>query len=155
MWTVTLGTGGLLHAYVWQQSAPSNWVVVLRAVQADPGAWADFNIVTGNIDSGENDELVSGLRLAGSGGFLNVNIVDIRSGTPRVMAVNNEIPSGVAVLRPNNGVEMWAAVYGPTDPECCPSTFARFTLFAAGSDWLGIPGPTVPAGDPSIPPTQF
>ena len=155
MWTITLGVGGLLHAYVWQQSALNNWVPVMRAVQTAPGEWSDFNIVTGNIDSGENDELVSGLRLAGSGGYLNVSVVDIRSGNPRVMAVLNEIPSGIAVLRPNDGVETWAAVHADADPECCPSSFQRFTLFAAGSDWLGVPGPTVPTGDPAIPPTQF
>ena len=155
MWTVTLGVDALLHAYIWQQSAPNNWVPVMRIVQAAPGVWDDINIVTGNIDTGENDELVSGIRIAGTGGFLSVNVVDIRSGNPRSMAVYNEIPGGIAVLRPNNGVELWSAVYADTDPECCPSHFQQYALVAAGSDWFVVTGPSVPTGDPAIPLTQF
>ena len=155
MWTVTLGVGGLLHAYIWQQGAPNNWLPVMRIVQAAPGVWDDINIVTGNIDTGENDELVSGIRIAGTGGYLSVNVVDIRSGNPRSMAVYNEIPGGIAALRPNNGVELWSAVYADTDPECCPSHFQQYALVAAGSDWFVVTGPSVPTGDPSIPPTQF
>jgi hypothetical protein len=155
MWTVTNGVGGLLHAYVWQQSAPNNWVPVLRAVQAAPGVWADFTIVTGNIDSGENDELVSGIRVAGTGSYLSVNVVDIRSGNPRSMAVYNEIPNGIAILRPNNGIELWASVFADTDPECCPSTFQQYTITATGSNWYVDTGIALATGDPAIPVSQL
>ena len=155
MWTVTKGASGLFFAIVWQQSAPNNWVPLLRSLEALAGVWDSVTIVTGNIDSGANDELVSGIRVAGSGGYLSIDIVDIRSGNPRTMAVYNELAQGVAALLPSNGVELWEAQYGPTDPECCPSNYLRHHLTATGGNWFVSAGPTVPTGDPAIPLSAF
>lgn len=155
MWTITKGATGRFFAIVWQQSAPNNWVPMLRSLEELAGVWSDFTIVTGNIDSGSNDELVSGIRIAGSGGFLSVEVVDIRSGNPRSMAVYNEVAQGIAALLPSNGVELWEAQYGDADPECCPSNFLRHHLTATGGDWFVSAGPTVPAGDAAIPLSEF
>jgi hypothetical protein len=155
MWTVTKGATDRFFAIVWQQSAPNTWIPLLRAVEESPGVWSDFTIRTGNIDSGSNDELVSGARIAGTGGYLDVSVVDIRSGNPRVMAVYNESTKGVAVLRPGGGVEIWSGVYADTDPGCCPSSFVQHLLVADGPDWLLASGATLPAGDPAIPLTEL
>ena len=155
MWTVTNGADGRFFAVVWQQSAPNNWVPMLRAREAVAGVWSDFTIVTGNIDTGPNDELDSGIRVAGSGGYLSIDIVDIRSGNPRSMAVYNEIAQGIAVLLPSNGVEMWEAQYADGEPECCPGTYLRHHLTATGGDWFVSAGPAVPTGDPAIPASAF
>ncbi len=155
MWTVTKGASGLFFAIVWQQNAPNNWVPVLRSHEAVAGVWDDFTIATGNIDSGPNDELVSGIRVAGSGGFLSVAIVDIRSDNPYALAVYNEIAQGIAVLSPGNGVLLWQAVYGTTDPECCPSSFLRHHLTATDGVWFVSDGPIVATGDPAIPVSEF
>jgi len=155
MWTVTKGSSGRFFAIIWQQNALNTWVPVMRSLEAVAGVWDDFTIVTGNIDSGSNDELVSGIRIAGSGGYLSIDIVDIRSGNPRTMAVYNEIPQGIAVLAPSVGVQVFVPQYGDADPECCPSAYQRFTIYAAGGDWLVVPGPALPTGDPAIPVSEF
>lgn len=156
MWTVTKGSTGRFFAIIWQQTAPNNWVPRMRALEEAAGVWDDFTIRTGNIDSGSNDELVSGARIAGTGGYLDLAVVDIRSGNPRVMAVSNGIPKGSAVLRASTGVEYWTGIYAPADPGCCPSSFQRFTIFATdGGDWLVVPGATLAAGDPGIPVSEF
>jgi hypothetical protein len=155
MWTVTKGSSGLFFAIIWQQSAPTTWVPVMRAMEAVPGVWEDFTIATANIDAGPNDELVSGIRVAGSGGYLSINVVDIRSDNPRSVAVYNEIAQGIAALSPGNGVLLWQALYGTTDPECCPSTYLRHHLTATGGDWFVSDGPIVSTGYPSIPASEF
>lgn len=155
MWTITKGVSGQFFAIIWQQNAPNNWVPRMRAREEAPGVWADFAIRTGNIDAGPNDELVSGARFAGTGQYLDLAILDIRSGNPRVMAVSNGISKASAVLRAGGGVEFWSAIFAPADPGCCPSSFQRFTIYAAGSDWLVVPGPTVAPDDPSIPLSEF
>ncbi len=155
MWTVTKGTTGRFFAIIWQQIAPNNWVPMLRASEDAEGLWSDFMIRTGNIDSGPNDELVSGVRIAGTGGYLDLSVVDIRAGNPRVMAVYNGITKGTAVLRPSDGVEFWVGLYADADPGCCPSTFQRYTIFSAGASWLVVPGPTLPVGDPTIALSEF
>lgn len=155
MWTVTKGATGRFFAIVWQQSAPNNWVPMLRAVEDAPGVWSDFTIRTGNIDSGSNDELVSAARIAGTGDYLDIAVVDIRAGDPRVMAVRNENTKGVAVLRAGNGVEVWAGVYADGDPGCCPSTFVQTFVTAVVGEWFVSVGATLAAGDPAIPLTEF
>lgn len=156
MWTVTKGATGRFFAIIWQQSAPNNWVPRMRALEEAAGVWDNFTVVTGNIDTGANDELVSGARIAGTGGYLDLAVVDIRSGNPRVMAVSNGISKGSAVLRAGDGVEFWVGIYADADPGCCPSTFQRFTMFATDlGDWLVVPGATLAAGDPGIPVSAF
>ena len=155
VWTVTKGATGRFFAIVWQQSAPNTWVPLLRALEGSPGVWSDFTIRTANIDSGSNDELVSAVRIAGTGDYLDVAVVDIRSGEPRVMAVHNENTKGVAVLRAGSGVEVWSGVYADGDPGCCPSRFVQTFVTADGGDWFVRVGATLPAGDPGIPLTEF
>ncbi len=155
MWTITLGATGRHFAIIWQQSAPNTWVPMMRVLEAAAGVWSEFTIVTGNIDSGGNDELVSGIRVAGSGGYLSVAVIDIRSGNPRTMAVYNEIAQGIAVLLPGNGVEIWEAQYAGGEPECCPGSFLRHHLTATDGNWFVSAGPAVATGDPAIPSSEF
>ncbi len=155
MWTVTRGSTGRFFAIIWQQSAPNTWVPMMRSQEEAAGVWDAFTIVTGNIDSGANDELVSGIRVAGSGGYLSIDIVDIRSGNPRTMAVYNELAHGIAVLAPSVGVQVFVAQYGAADPDCCPSAYQRLTIYSAGGAWLVVPGPVLAIGDPGIPVSAF
>ncbi len=157
MWTVTELLSDQLVALVWQQSVSNTWVPMLAALEpGDPNTWSDISIITANIDSGPNDELVVGVRLAGTGDYLDLTVIDIRSDAPTVVAVYNGISNGTAVLREGEGVEFWNGVYADGDPGCCPSSFQRFTMFATDlGDWLVVAGPSVPTGDPAIPPTQF
>lgn len=140
---------------IWQPTAPNNWVPVLRALEGAPGLWSDIVIRTGNIDSGPNDELVSGVRVVGTGGYLSVSVVDIRSSKPRVMAVYNDVPKGIAVLRSNSGVELWSGTYLPADAVCCPSSFQKIRITASGGNWSVTPGSSLPTGDPGIPASEF
>lgn len=156
VWTLTKGSTDRFFAIVWQQIAANDWVPALRALEPAADTWLDVTILTDNIDGGPNDELVMGTRYEGTGGYLDLSIVDIRSGNPRVVAVSNGVHQGIALLRFETGVEFWTAVYADADPECCPSTFQRYTMFATDlGDWLVVPGASLPAGDPGIPASEF
>lgn len=153
-WTVTRDATGSLVAIIWQQSVPNTWIPVLRMRETTPSQWSDITILTGNTDSGPNDELVSGVRIAGVSKKLAVAVVDIRGGNPRVVAVHPTGLSGVAVLRPGIGVEVWSGVEAEGDPKCCPTNFAQSFLVAVDGAWYVQSGATVPAGDPSIPASE-
>ena len=155
MWTVTRGVTGFLFAFIWQPSGPNTWLPVLRMQEPTPGQWDDVTILTGNTDSGPNDELVSGVHIHGVSERLSVALIDVRSGTPRVLAVLPIGNHGVALLRTGVGIEMWSAVEAEGVPNCCPLNFVQSFLVAIDGDWFINSGATVPADDPSIPPTQF
>lgn len=154
-WTVTRGVSGYLIAIIWQQTAPNTWVPVLRALETTPGQWDDIAIVTGNTDSGPSDELVSGTHIAGASGKLAVAVIDIRSGTPRVVAVHPTAMHGIALLRSGVGVEVWSAVEGADIPKCCPTFFTQSFLVLIDAAWIVDTRGTVPVGDPSIPVSEF
>jgi len=155
MWTVTRGVSGILIAIIWQPASPSSWVAVMRAQETDPGQWDDIAIVTGNTDSGPSDELVSGTRIAGASGKLAVVVIDVRSGTPRVVAVHPTGNHGVAVLRPGVGIEVWSAVEAEDIPKCCPTEFVQSFLRLVDTAWFVDTRGTVPADDPAIPVSEF
>ncbi len=154
-WTVTRDAIGSLVAIIWQPSGPNTWVPVMRMREPTPGQWSDITIVTGNTDSGPSDELVSGVRIAGASGKLAVVIVDIRSGTPRVVAVQPTGLQGVAVLRPGIGVEIWSGVEVEGEQKCCPTNFAHSYLVLIDGKWYVDARGSVLAGDPAIPASEF
>ncbi len=155
MWTVTRGVTGFLFAFIWQPSAPGTWVPVLRMQEPTAGQWDDVTILTGNTDSGPNDELVSGVHIHGASERLSVALIDVRSGTPRVLAVLPIGNHGVALLRAGVGIEMWSAVEAEGVPNCCPLNFVQSFLVAVDGDWFINSGVTVPVGDPSIPVSEL
>lgn len=157
MWTLTKGASANSRFFVivWQQSAPNVWRPVLRAVEEAAGQWADATVRTGNIDSGANDELVVGFRTAGTGGYLDMEIVDIRSGSPRVVAVFPGAAKGAAVLVPGGGVDVWSAVYGTGEPVCCPSGFQQYQILPSPGGWIVVEGVGATTGDAVIPSSQF
>ncbi len=154
-WTVTRDAIGSLVAIIWQPSGPNTWVPVLRMREPTPGQWSDITIVTGNTDSGPSDELVSGVRIAGISRKLAVVVVDVRAGSPRVVAVHPTGLSGVAVVRPGIGVEVWSGVEAEGEAKCCPSTFAQSFLVLVDGKWFVDARGSVLAGDPAIPVSEF
>lgn len=157
VWTVTKGAVATSRfmVIVWQQSSPGSWRPVLRATEDEIGQWADATLRTGNLDEGPNDELVAGIRMAGTGGYLNLEIIDIRRGNPLVVAVSPVGDRAVAVMVPGTGVDVWRAVYEDSDPLCCPSTYQLFVLLSSSTGWIVDERVGVPTGDPLIPISQF
>ena len=133
VWTVTQGASGRWIAVVWQEQAPDAWIPLLRLIEDEPGTWSGVTLTTGNIDSGPNDELVSGIRNVGTGQFLTVEIIDIRSDTPRVVARVPELHKGSAQLAPE-GVYLYNAV--GDGPECCPTGFDQTLLTSTDDGWV-------------------
>ncbi len=154
-WTVTRGASGFLIAIIWQQIAANDWVPVLRAPETTAGQWSDITIITGNTDTGPGDELVAGTRIAGASGKLAISLIDVRSGSPSVVAVHPTGNHGVAVLRVGAGVEVWSAVEGADIPKCCPTMFTQSFLVFIDGKWYVATRGTVPTGDPAIPDSDF
>ena len=127
----------------------------MRAREPTTGQWDDITILTGNTDSGPSDELVAGTLIAGASDKLALALIDIRSGSPLVVAVHPTAFQGVAVLHPGNGVEVWSGTEGADVPKCCPVTYAQSFLVAVDGAWVIQTGATVPAGDPAIPVSEF
>ncbi len=142
-------------AIVWKEIAPNDWVPKLRLLEPAAGTWDSVTIVAADIDSGPNQELVSGVRYAGTGGYLDVDVIDIRSGDPAVVAALPGLESATVYAEASAGLHIWLPNFAPGDPLCCPSSWSEYILASAGGSWVASAG-AVEVPIEAIPqPSQF
>jgi hypothetical protein len=148
VWTVVKGVSGRFFAVVWQPIDTFDWIPKLRLLEPAAGTWDSVIIKAADIDSGPNEELVSGIRLSGSGGHLALDVIDINSGDPAVVAALPALESATAFTEDSLGVWIWLPNFEPGDPLCCPSSWSQFLLSRVGPSWIvseGIAGAPIEA----------
>ena len=110
-------------------------------------------MLAADIDSGPNEELVSGIRLAGSGGFLILDVIDIRSGAPIAVATTPELDSAIAFPSASTGVFFHTPQRLEGEPLCCPTLWDQFLLasgpggWSISEGWAGLPIETIAEPD--------
>lgn len=153
IWTVTKGASDRFFAIVWQETASFQWVPRLRLLEPSPGTWSSVTLKAADIDGGPNEELVSGIRYAGTGGYLDIDVIDAIGGFPAVVAHVPGADRGIAFTEANLGVWIYTAVSDPDEPLCCPSRYSQYLLASDGGEWIlsegapGVPTDMVPAGE--------
>ncbi len=134
VWTVSKGSSGLFFGVIWQET-DGTWTPLLRLLEAAPGSWESLTIKTVDIDGGPNDELVSGARFAGTGGYLDIDVIDIRDDLPVIVASVPDLVSATAFTEEDTGVWMWVPNFAAGDPQCCPSSVSQFLLSSSSGIW--------------------
>lgn len=155
VWSVVRGASNVLIAVVWQAAEPDVWAPRARLFEPEVGLWSGVTIRTANVDAGPNDELLSGIRINGTGGYLTLDLLDIRASDPAVVARVPDIPKGVATIRAGSGIEIWGALFEPDDAGCCPSGYAQRLLTAGAGGWVLEEGMVADAATAPLPPTDF
>jgi hypothetical protein len=120
------------------------------ALVVDPGSRSEYAsaiVEAANLDDDPIDELVVGLRNAGTGGLLQLDVVD---GEGSVVA-HVTLDRGRAALD-GPVLRTWAALYLPDDPNCCPSRFQQAVVQADAGVWSSVAeqelsAEEVPAGE--------
>ena len=155
VWTVTKGVSNRFFAVVWKETTPFNWSPRLRMLEPAAGLWDSLTIKAADIDGGPNQELISGIRLNGTGGFLDLDVADNIGGNPVIVAHVEGIESGTAFTQASVGVRFWEANFAPADPLCCPTSWSEFLLSVVAGGWSVTPG-VVEAPIEAIPsPSEF
>jgi hypothetical protein len=114
-------------------------------LEVQPGVRDDYGevrVVEADLDGAAGDELIIGLRNAGTGALLEIEIV---GGDGTVLA-HDTLDRGRAEL--DHGVlRTWAAKYLPDDPNCCPSAYEEGVDGYGGGRWRSVPLRQVPADE--------
>ncbi|MDW3213002.1 MAG: hypothetical protein R8G01_03330 [Ilumatobacteraceae bacterium] len=153
IWTVTKGATDRFFAVVWQETGSSQWVPRLRLLEPSAGTWSSVVLRAADIDGGPNEELISGIRSEGTGGYLDIDVIDAIGGNPSVVAHVPGADRGIASTEANLGVWIYTAVSDPDEPNCCPSRYSQYLLASDGGDWIlsegapGVPTDMVPTGE--------
>ena len=130
--------------YVVDAGTATPALVVDRESRAE---YASARVDVADLDGEPGDELVVGLRNAGTGGLLQIDIV----GPAGEVAAHVTLDQGRAALE-EGALRTWAARYLPDDPNCCPSRFQQAVVGVADGRWMSyaereVTADEVPEGD--------
>ena len=123
---------------------------VTPALVVDPTSRAEYAsalVAVADLDGEPGEELVVGLRNAGTGGLLQIDVV----GGEGAVVAHVTLDRGRAALD-DGGLRTWAARYLPEDPNCCPSRFQQALVVEDAGAWSSVderevPTEDVPTGD--------
>ena len=117
------------------------------------GTWSDVKVVHGSFHfgsgpfNGDGEGLWVGYRYEGTGQYLDLDVVEWNEDGTATRGALKELDHGAVHVRPG-GADIVTAVYGPSDPGCCPSQVLKQTLtYAASSNRWRIDAGTLLAPD--------
>ena len=122
----------------------TNLVQRYRAEEEGPGVWADVVVELGDYNADDGAEVWVGYRYDGSGGYLDLDVLDPRPDGSFVLGGVQGLDHGVVDLHPG-GATLQQAVYAASDPGCCPSTVRQRAISFSGGQWRITTGTDYPA----------
>lgn len=127
-----------------------NLVSIYEAIEPGAGTWGTVKVVVGDFNADDGAEVWVGYRSTGSGGYLDVDVLDPRPDHFFLGGLQG-ISHGQVDVHPG-GATVVTAVYVGDDANCCPSQFLVQEISFAGAtnDWRINNGTTYPAA--STPP---
>lgn len=126
-----------------------SWVQRYWAEEAGPGVWSSVTVIVGDFHFDDGAEVWVGYRYDGSGGYLDIDVLDARPDGSIILGGLQGLDHGQVDLHPG-GATVATAVYADSEPNCCPGHFhLREVAFASGQ-WQIDSGTTYAAD--AVPP---
>lgn len=124
------------------EGAPGAVEVVLATPPvgpAVPGAYVGVELAVADVSGDGNDDAVFLFRQGGSGGILAVDVVE----APGEVTLHLDVEKGQ--LRAGDGrIDAYSALFGPDDPNCCPSSYRHDVVRRLGGAWRVVSSDEVP-----------
>ncbi len=131
----------------------NDYVEEYEAQEPGAGTWSAVTVVHGSFHfgtgpfGGDAEGLWVGYRYAGTGGYLDLDVLEwFEDGSARRGALK-ELAKGAVDVRPG-GAAVVSAVYAADDPTCCPSSFLRREMSWSSNRWRIDPGILLAPDDP-------
>jgi hypothetical protein len=110
-----------------------------RAEEDGPGMWNNVVVQLGDFNGDD-----------GSGGYLDLDVLDPRPDGSFLLGGLQSLDHGVADMHPG-GATVQQAVYAASDPGCCPSSVRQREISFSGGQWRVTAGSDYPsASAPAI-----
>lgn len=103
---------------------------VLQARDSDGSTWSAVRVLVADVGGPPGSELLVGFRSTATSGLLQVDAV----GGAGTVLFHRELDQGRATALRGHYVD-WAARFGPTDPNCCPSVYGRSLVAFENGAW--------------------
>ncbi len=112
------------RVYAKSESVAYGWDLVLENPRPEVLTFANVTAKVADVTGHGKDEIVFGFRAAGTGGFLDFDVVVPDRDHGAVVAAHDRLAKGVVVVKRGRIVD-YTAVYKRTDATCCPTWIAR------------------------------
>jgi hypothetical protein len=112
-----------VRVYRQADGAPDQWDVALENPDPQQRTFANVRAQVADVSGDGYEDLVVGYRAAGTGGFLDVDVITGSASGPKV-AGHTRLAKGTADVRRDRIVD-YSAVYRRTDGTCCPTWIQR------------------------------
>jgi hypothetical protein len=129
---------------------------LFEAYEPGAGTWSGVTVQVGDFHFDDGAEVWIGYRYAGTGQYLDLDVLDPQPEPADFPASRNFFLGGLQGLDHGSvdlhpgGATVLSAVYGASDPGCCPSSFLVREVTWAADQWRINAGTTYPAA--SVPP---
>ncbi len=131
---------------------------LFEAYEPGPGTWSGVTVQVGDFHFDDGAEVWVGYRYAGSGQYLDLDVLDPQPEPADFPATRNFFLGGLQSLDHGRvdihpgGATVLTAVYAGSDPNCCPSSFLVREVSWAADQWRIDAGTAYPAAAvPSVP----
>lgn len=134
---------------------------LFEAYEPGAGTWSSVTVQVGDFHFDDGAEVWIGYRYAGTGQYLDLDVLDPQPEPDDFPATRNfflgglqGLDHGQVDLHPG-GATVLSAVYGPSDAGCCPSNFLLREITWASNQWRINAGTTYPAASAPAVVTDF
>ena len=123
-----------------------------RFVATEPGAgtWSNVHVEVGDYNADDGVEVWVGYRVAGTGGYLDLDVLDPRPDGSFFLGGLQGLAKGRVDVQPGSA-DVISAVYAGSDPNCCPSTMLLQKIIPSAGTWRINTGTAYPTA--SAPPS--
>ena len=122
-----------------------------EAFEPGAGTWDSVTVMLGDFHFDDGAEVWVGYRYAGSGSYLDLDVLDPQPEGPDFPATRNfflgglqGLDGGQVEMHPG-GATVLTSVFAGSDPNCCPSSFLVREISWAADEWRIDAGTTYPA----------
>jgi hypothetical protein len=124
---------------------------LFEAYEPGAGTWDSVTVQLGDFHFDDGAEVWVGYRYAGSGSYLDLDVLDPQPEGPDFPATREFFLGGLQGLDGGQvdmhpgGATVLSSVYAGSDPNCCPSSFLVREITWAADEWRIDTGTTYPA----------
>ena len=144
------GDGHYRVVVFFKQPGSADYASRFVAEESGAGTWSNVHVEVGDYNSDDGVEVWVGYRVAGTGGYLDLDVLDPRSDGSFFLGGLQGLAKGRVDVQPGSA-DVMSAVYAGSDPNCCPSSMLLQKIIPSAGAWRINAGTTYPTA--SAPPS--
>ena len=144
------GDGHYRVVVFFKQGGSTDYASRFVAEEPAAGTWSNVHVEVGDYNADDGVEVWVGYRVAGTGGYLDLDVLDPQPDGAFFLGGLQGLAKGRVDVQPGSA-DVMSAVYSASDPNCCPSSLLLQKIIPSAGTWRINAGTAYPTA--SAPPS--